>query len=570
MFQRVQNKKWVQKPLPNPETVDKLANELNISATLATLIAQKGLTTYEEAKTFFNPSLEVLPNPFQMHGMEKAVDRIQKAIKNQEPILIYGDYDVDGTTAVALIYTYLSSFYDKVNYYVPDRFKEGYGISYEGIDHAAKQGATLMIALDCGIKALEEVKYAQEQAIDVIICDHHTPGDELPAAYSILNPKQQSCNYPYKELSGCGIGYKLVTALYQKLKKGLQPQSLLDYVAISSAADIVPITGENRVLTYFGLEKINKGPAPSVQALLEISGAKTPIDVTDLVFKVGPRINAAGRIAHAHDAVELLISKTEEEAKEQVTSVNNNNQKRQHYDKGTHQQALEIIEKDEALQESYTTVLFNPEWHKGVIGIAASRLIENYFRPTILLTESNGLAVGSARSVPGFNLYEALKQCDDLLEQYGGHKAAAGLALKKENLEAFIERFEEVVKERIHPDQLIPVLEYDLELSLDEITPSFCRTIQRFGPFGPENMKPILYSKNAKNKYPPKVVGENHLKLFIGQEGGGIDAIAFNMHDYLEHVQDGKPFDICYTIEENVWNGKVNVQLNIKDIKVQE
>jgi len=570
MFQRVQNKKWVSKPLPNRETVKRLATELNIAPNLATIMAQKGLTTYEEAKAFFNPSLDQLSDPYQMHGMEQAVERIKTAIEKHESLLIYGDYDVDGTTAVALVYTYILSFHNNIKYYVPDRFKEGYGISYEGIDYAAKRDATLMIALDCGIKGIEEVKHAQDQGLDVIICDHHTPGDQLPPAYSILNPKQQACNYPYKELSGCGIGYKLVTALYQKLNKGVHPQSLLDYVAISSAADIVSITGENRILTYFGLEKINKGPIPSVQALLEISGAKKPIDVTDLVFKIGPRINAAGRIAHAHDAVDLLISKTEEEAKQKVTSVNTNNLKRQNFDKGTHQQALEIVENDEALQESYTTVLFNPEWHKGVIGIAASRLIENYFRPTILLTESNGLAVGSARSVPDFNLYEALKQCDDLLEQYGGHKAAAGLALKKENLEAFTQKFEEVVQANIHPDLLIPVLEYDIELAINEITPSFCRTIQRFGPFGPENMKPVLYSTNAKNKNPPKVVGENHLKLFIEQEEGGLDAIAFNLHHYLEPVQDGKPFDICYTIEENVWNGKVNVQLNIKDIKVQE
>ncbi|HEY8399612.1 MAG TPA: single-stranded-DNA-specific exonuclease RecJ, partial [Cytophagaceae bacterium] len=447
------NKRWDFKAIPDDESIKQLSEAINVNPSLATILIQRNIKTFDEAKSFFRPSLAELHDPFLMEDMVVAVSRIEKAIQRREKILIYGDYDVDGTTAVSLVYSFLKNVYPAIEYYIPDRYKEGYGISYKGIDYASKNHFSLIISLDCGIKSTEHIKYAKERSIDFIICDHHTPGQELPEAVAVLDPKRKDCNYPYKELSGCGVGFKLMEAF---ARKNNIPSSellpFLDLVAISICSDIVPITGENRILTYYGLQQINKNPRPGVKALIGVSGLKKELDVTNVVFGLGPRINAAGRIAHANAAVQLLTCENTEEAEQWAKNIDDKNLTRKDFDSSITEEAIQMIEQDELLLQARSTVLFKKDWHKGVIGIVASRCIEKYYRPTVILTESNNYATGSARSVDGFDLYEAISRCSDLLEQFGGHMYAAGLTLKKENIPAFAEKFESVVRELITED----------------------------------------------------------------------------------------------------------------------
>jgi len=563
-------KRWRIKEAANPEAVQKLSRELNITPVLANLLVQRGITDFDSAKKFFRPSLADLHDPFLMKDMDKALERIRKAVENGEKILVYGDYDVDGTSAVALVYVFLTSFYDKVDYYIPDRYKEGYGISAAGIDFAAEQGCSLIIALDCGIKANEKVRYAKEKGIDFIICDHHLPGNELPGAAAILDPKQAGCQYPYKELSGCGIGFKLVQAYC--MKNNIAPEELeqyLDLVVISIASDIVPITGENRILAYFGLRQINTAPRQGLRTLLELNNVKRELSITDLVFIIGPRINAAGRIDSGRKAVELLISPNVELAKGAGEEINRHNVERKDLDISITQHALQMIAGNEAMAKRKTTVVYYPEWHKGVVGIVASRLIEKYYRPTIVLTQSNGLITGSARSVKDFDLYEAISACSHLLEQFGGHKYAAGLSLKPENLEAFSAQFEKVVSETIEEHMLIPEVEIDAEISFAEINPRMMSILKQFGPFGPGNMAPVFVTRSVSDKGWARVVGNNHLKMDLYQSGHNstYSCIAFGQGEKYDVICRKIPFDVCYAIEENEFNGRVSLQLNVKDIK---
>jgi len=564
-------KRWELKEQGNTAIVERLSAELSIDKILSNLLAQRSITSFDEAKYFFRPSLENLYNPFLMKDMDKAVTRIQQAIQKNENILVYGDYDVDGTTAVALVYSFLTSIYTNISYYIPDRYTEGYGISFQGIDFASDNDFSLVIALDCGIKANEKINYANEKGIDFIICDHHLPGDELPEALAVLDPKRSDCDYPFKELSGCGVGFKLVQAFAQK--NNIPFQNLLQYLDLlvcSIASDIVPIVDENRILAFYGLEKINKNPRAGIKAILELSALKKNMTISDVVFILGPRINAAGRIASGKNAVELLISDTIENAKTSGQLLNKNNLERKTLDTEITQHALSIIESDEILINKKTTVLFHPEWHKGVVGIVASRLIEKYYRPTILLTQSNGKATGSARSVKDYDVYSAIEKCSDLLEQFGGHKAAAGLTMKVENIELFTERFEKIVSETIEDYMLIPSIEIDAEINLSDITPKFFRVLKQFAPFGPGNMSPVFITRKIKDKGYAKMVGANHLKLEIVSPNDykqSFSAIAFHQAEHFEKIKSGNAFDICYSIEENQWNGEVSLQLNIKDIR---
>ena len=538
-------KRWEIKPAASPNLVNTLAGELNLEPRLANLLAQRGVSTFEEARSFFRPALEELHDPFLMLGMDKAVARIRSAIAQNERIMIYGDYDVDGTTAVALVYSFFKQFYpNHIEYYIPDRYTEGYGISFQGIDSAAESGGRLIIALDCGIRSVDKVAYALEKNIDFIICDHHLPGDELPAATAILDPKQANCNYPYKELSGCGIGFKLVQALAPVCCPDFNVYNALDLVATSIAADIVPITGENRILAYFGLKQINTAPRPGIKALLK--SGKEPdakgvsnkpekeITIESLVFVAAPRINAAGRIDHGRKAVELLIADTEAAAQEVSLHVNVQNGKRKDLDKLITEEALAILASNPAYRDTKSTVLFKADWHKGVVGIVASRVLEKFYRPTIVLTESNGMATGSARSVNGFDIHDAISQCSELLEQFGGHKYAAGMTLKLENVELFRQKFETVVSAKITDEQLIPVVEIDMELNPDEINPKFYRILKQFAPFGPGNMAPVFLTKSLVDDGYARIVGGNHLKLKLGKSGQPFfDAIAFGMGEHL-------------------------------------
>jgi len=564
-----QSKRWKKKPLPSELIVQHLSKAININPYLATILVQRDVDTFEASKNYFRPKLEDLHDPFLMKDMQKAVDRITHAIENKEKILIYGDYDVDGTTSVSLVYDFLSNIHPFLDFYIPDRHVEGYGISYLGIDFALANNFSLMIALDCGIKSVEHAKYAKENGIDFIICDHHNPGKILPISVANLDPKQEDCTYPYKELSGCGVGFKLMQALSIQHKLPLDKlHDYLDLVAISIASDIVPITGENRILTYFGLQKINERKRAGVKALIEIAGFKKDLTVTNVVFGLGPRINAAGRIKHAKASVELLLAKTEDEANGFAQELNNKNSTRRDLDSGTAREAIALIEQNENLISAKSTVLFKNDWHKGVIGIVASRCIEKYYRPTIILTESNNKATGSARSVDGFDLYEAICECSDLLEQFGGHTHAAGLTLKLENIPAFVERFEEVVSKRILPEQLIPVINIDLELPLNAINEKFYSILGQMEPFGPQNMSPVFMTANVQ---PQKVrlLKEEHLKFTLKQKDGtDLDAIGFGMAEYYEPILAGNAIDICYSIEVNEYNGKTSLQLMLKDVRL--
>ncbi|MCB9170347.1 MAG: single-stranded-DNA-specific exonuclease RecJ [Flavobacteriales bacterium] len=563
-------KRWRMKELPDPEVVAALIND-KCPDPLANLLAQRGITTPEEAARFYRPRLEDLHDPFLMAGMRDAVVRIERALGDGERIMVYGDYDVDGTTAVALVHSMLSHFTGDLTFYIPDRYAEGYGISYQGIDRAKKEGVGLIIALDCGIKAIDKVRYAKEQGIDMIICDHHRPGDELPPAVAVLDPKRPDCPYPFKELSGCGIGFKLVQGLAQR--NGIpfsELEPLLDLVAVSTACDIVPVVGENRVLMHFGLKRLNGDPRPGIRVMLEVGNVKRRIGVTELVFIVGPRINAAGRIEHGRQAVEMLLAHDEAQAAQLGVRIDKNNATRQDLDKETTRQALEMVASDAGMQDAWSTVLFDPKWHKGVIGIVASRLIEAHYRPTIVLTESNGKAAGSARSVKGFDVYEAISSCSDLLEQFGGHTYAAGLTMSLENVEAFRARFEQVVRNTLEEHQRVPEEDVDVEVPLQRLDPGFLRAVEHMAPFGPGNMRPMFLTRGVVDAGQAKIVGGDHLKLSICDpvdRRRRFDAIAFRQADKLDLVRSGRPFSVIYTLEENDWNGRRTMQLNVKDMK---
>ncbi|MBS1530882.1 MAG: single-stranded-DNA-specific exonuclease RecJ [Bacteroidetes bacterium] len=563
------NKRWAVRDKPGNEDVIKLAGELNIDPVLSALLINRGISTFDDAKYFFRPDLRHLHDPFLMEDMEKAVERIEKAIANNEKILIYGDYDVDGTTAVALVYSFFKKHHDQIAYYIPDRYREGYGISTDGIDYAGENGFSLVIALDCGIKSVEKIAYANAKNVDFIICDHHLAGNELPEAVAVLDPKRSDCHYPYKELSGCGIGFKLVQAYAEKNDIPFdEVVCYLDLVVISIASDIVHITGENRVLAYFGLQKMNSDPCIGIKALMGVAGRTGEYTIANVVFLLGPRINAAGRIDDAKHAVELLISCNETEASEKSALINMHNTERKGHDMTITDEALGMIDGDELMIRRKSTVVFNENWHKGVIGIVASRLTEKYYRPTIVLTRSNGHIAGSARSVHGFDLYEALYECRDLLIQFGGHKYAAGLTLLQENIGAFSDRFEEVVSATITDEQLVQEIRIEGDLELKQIDARFFRVLNQFAPFGPGNMAPTFLSRNVKVAGYAGLAGEQHLKMAVMQEGSPLfDCIAFGQGEFLYEVNAGKPFDICYTIEENVWRDKRSIQLNVKGIR---
>lgn len=562
---------WKVAEKPAESQVQELCSQLGIKEDFAQLLINRGITDFDEAKLFFRPSFEHLNDPFLMKGMDKAVSRLEQAVGNGEKILVYGDYDVDGTTSVALVYSFLKEL-GEIDFYIPDRYKEGYGLSQTGIDYAKENDISLIIALDCGIRAIEKVDYANELEIDIIICDHHLPGKDLPKAHSILDPKQEGCEYPYKELCGCGVGFKLLQGYCIKNNSDFDRlTSRLDLVAVAIAADIVPITGENRVLATYGLEQINREPSTGIRALLEYTKMNRVMTISDVVFTIAPRINAAGRIASGKRAVELLISDDLNEALEFSAEISKYNTDRRELDKSVTDGAVEIIESDSFYKNSKSTVVFSRDWHKGVVGIVASRLIESYYKPTIVLTESEGVATGSARSVQDFDVHAALCECDDLLDQFGGHKAAAGMSLALDKVEAFRERFEAVVADRIEERMLTPKLDIDLEINLDRISNKFMNLLKQFAPFGPENMNPVFVSRGliaedvrtmgAENnhlRFKPKQLGVNHLM---------IQAVAFKMGFLYDDLVAGKQFDLAYTIEENHWKDRVYLQLNVKDLK---
>jgi single-stranded-DNA-specific exonuclease len=568
------DKNWIIKKPGQSDIANKLMQELNVEMPIANLLIQRDVFTFDQAKAFFRPQLTDLHDPFLMKDMDKAVLRLETAIKNKEKILVYGDYDVDGTTSVALVYSFLKQYSPAIGFYIPDRYNEGYGISLKGIDFAAQQGFTLIIALDCGIKAMQKINYAKEKGIDFIICDHHTAGATIPDAVAVLDPKRPDCDYPFKELSGCGVGFKFIQAY--SIKNNLPQEALyayLDLVVVSIASDIVPIVGENRILANYGLKQLNSNPRKGLQAIIRIAGIEDKnICIDDIVFKIGPRINAAGRIETGKASVDLLISDDELLASDMGDIIDDFNNTRRNIDSTITQEALALIANSKELQSKKATVIFNPNWHKGVVGIVASRLTETYYRPTIVLTESNGFITGSARSVPGFDLYKAIESCSSLLENFGGHMYAAGLTMKKENLKSFSKKFEEVVSETIQVEQLVPSLEIDMELRLTDISPKFYRIIKQFEPFGPGNMAPVFFTENVADDGTGKAVGTNkeHLKLNLVHEDEPFKpypAIGFNLSEHFEYISQGRPFDLCYCIDENEYRGQTNLQLRIKDIK---
>lgn len=566
--------RWSLFPSSDATDIKKLATDLGVQELIAALLIQRGISTYDQAKQFFRPALTDLHDPFLMKDMDRAVERIEQALEKKEKILVYGDYDVDGTTAVALVLTWLQQQDAFAEAYIPDRYKEGYGISRAGVAYAVENNFSLVIALDCGIKENDKIQYAQTQNVDFIICDHHRPGQELPAAYAVLDPKREDCTYPYDELTGCGIGFKLVQALTQK--RGDSPESLiplLDLVAVSIAADIVPITGENRVLAVFGLQRLNTNPRPGFATILRQTKNRNQFTISDLVFVIAPRINAAGRVEHGARAVELLMTTNEETALVAGEVVNKNNTERRDLDKQITAQAIEQLEARSDWSNRRSTVVFDPGWHKGVVGIVASRLIERWYRPTIVLTQANGMVTGSARSVRDFDIYDAIESCSDLLHQFGGHKYAAGLTLYPENVESFRERFEEVVSAKIRPDQLIPEISIDAYLPLSKIDGKLIRVLRQFAPFGPGNMNPVFLAEKICDRGWARVVGNNHLKLDLidpQQPERIFPAIGFGLGEHLTTLQHNTEIDACFTIEDNEWNGEVSVQLNIKDIRLAQ
>ena len=564
--------RWNLKSKPEKEKVQALQNALQVDEIIATLLVQRGIETFEQAKTFFRPTLEDLHNPYLMKDMDKAVSRIEKAIANNENILVFGDYDVDGTTAVSLVSSYLRSFYPNVATYIPDRYNEGYGISYLGIDYAEDNDMSLIIALDCGIKSINHVNYAKAKNIDFIICDHHRPGDILPEAIAVLDPKREDCSYPYDELCGCGVGFKLIQALAVNRNQTIEDLlPYLDLVATAIAADIVPITGENRVLAKFGMEVINTNPRPGIKALIQ-NVKKKVLTITDVVFIVAPRINAAGRVKHGNEAVALLTEYNLEQAEQFASEIEQHNSDRKELDKQITKEALLQIEENNE-QNRFSTVVCQENWHKGVIGIVASRLVEKYYRPTIVFTKSGDKLAASARSVKDFDVYNALEACAEHLEQFGGHMYAAGMTLKEENYEKFKAAFENEVKKTIHPDLLIPEISVDLEMNFSDLDEKFIRILKQFEPFGPENMTPVFLSKNIIDSGYAKTLGNDteHLKAFVKQNNSpNFNAIGFGLGDKINLVKNRNPFEAVYVLEENEWNGTVSLQLQLRDVRVNK
>ncbi len=580
-------KRWNVKSQGEAKVVAELAAALPISPVLANLLVQRGIDTVEKANRFFKPRLEELHDPFLMKDMDRAIERIERAVKNREKIMVYGDYDVDGTTAVALVYTFLRRLgHDDLRFYIPDRYNEGYGVSIKSIDYAASKGVSLVITLDCGIKASEKVAYAKEKGIDYIICDHHLPADHLPEAVAVLDPKRHDCEYPFKELSGCGVGFKLVQAY--ALRNNIpfsEVERLLDLVVVSIASDIVPLTGENRILAHYGLRRLNETPSKGLLSIIKICGLeKHTITIDDIVFKIGPRINAAGRMrvdeedenaapSGGHAAVNLLIERNEKAAENFGSMIDTFNQDRKSIDRSVTIEAHELIESNPELKNRKSTVIYNPKWMKGIVGIVASRLIETYYRPTVVMTMSNGFATGSARSVPGFDLYQAVESCADLLENFGGHMYAAGLTMKPENVEEFTRRFNAYVEEHIDPQMLIPQVEIDSKLDLGDITPDFRRKLNEFQPFGPGNPAPVFVTNNLSGSNVSLVGAEReHLRMELMQHNRNnklhsLQAIAFQQPTHFEWVRSGRSVDVCYTIVENHYRGTVSTQLRVKDIK---
>ncbi|MBP6662259.1 MAG: single-stranded-DNA-specific exonuclease RecJ [Paludibacter sp.] len=569
---------WIYRKLTEPqiEIQKKLANELSISPILAQLLVQRDIFTFEDARSFFRPDLSDLHDPFLMADMQNAVDRLTIAMQKNEKILVYGDYDVDGTTSVSLVYKFLKQFYSNIDFYIPDRYTEGYGISVQGIDFAAANDFKLIIALDCGIKAIEKVKYASDKGVDFIICDHHTPDATLPPAVAVLDPKRDDCNYPYKHLSGCGVGFKLMQAFaITNNIDFVELTPLLDLLALSIASDIVPITGENRILAFFGLKQINSNPSVGLKGILDVCGlGDREITISDIVFKIGPRINASGRMKQASEVVELLVSGDHTFAKEKSDTINDYNNDRKDLDKYITDEAIALIGSDDRYKARKSIVVHKADWHKGVIGIVASRLTEEFYKPTIVLANSNGLASGSARSVPGFDIYKAIDSCRDLLETFGGHMYAAGLSMKEENILLFTERFEKYVSENILEEQTYPQIDIDAVLQFNDITPKFFRVLKQFAPFGPGNMKPIFASMKVLDFGTSRLVGkeQEHLKLELIDTSSEnvMNGIAFRMHEYNAHLKALNPLDICYTLEENNFNGNTTIQLMIRDIKIDQ
>lgn len=560
--------RWTFKPLPDPEKTKSLATALGFDQTLAGLLVQRGIETFEQARKFFKPSLDDLHDPYLMKDMTKAVSRIERAIEDHENILVFGDYDVDGTTAVSLVSSYLKSFYSNVATYIPDRYAEGYGVSYKAIDFADDNAFSLIIALDCGVKSIDHVAYAKEKGIDFIICDHHRPGDVLPNAVAVLDPKRADCTYPYDELCGCGVGFKLIQALGRNRRQTAEDlKEYLDLVATAIAADIVPITGENRVLAKFGLEVINQNPRPGIKALATRAG-KQQLDIADVVFVLAPRINAAGRIRHGEEAVRLLTELNLEEAIEVAEEIEQYNTDRKSLDKQITTEALQQI-LDNSEEARVTTVVYNENWHKGVIGIVASRLTETYYRPTIVFTKSGDKLAASARSVRNFDVYNALEACAEHLEQFGGHAFAAGMTLKEENYPLFKSAFEAEVQRTIHPENLIPEMSVDLELDFDRIDERFVRLLQQFEPFGPGNMTPVFMSKNVVETGQARTIGQDnsHLKLFLKQNQKAFPGIGFGLGKKVDQTKNRQPLDIVYCVEESEWNGKRYIQLRLKDLR---
>ena len=561
--------RWKLKPKPETALVSSLASQLQVDEVIATLLVQRGITTYEQARQFFRPSLADLHDPYLMKDMDKAVQRIEQAIENNENILIFGDYDVDGTTAVSLVSSYLRSYYPNVATYIPDRYDEGYGISFKGIDFAEDNGLSLIIALDCGIKSIDKVGYAKEKNIDFIICDHHRPGNELPDAIAVLDPKREDCSYPYDELCGCGVGFKLIQALAQHRNQTIDDLiPYLDLVATAIGADIVPITGENRILAKFGLEVINSHPRPGIKALIQ-NVKKETLTITDVVFIIAPRINAAGRIKHGNYAVQLLTEFDLEQASVFASEIETFNVDRKSLDKQITVEALNQIVTNKE-QERFTTVVYHENWHKGVIGIVASRLIETYYRPTLVFTKSGDKLAASARSVKDFDIYQALEQCEEHLEQFGGHMYAAGLTLKESDFENFKNQFEKVVSETISEELLTPEISIDAAIDFSDITDKFFRILKQFEPFGPENMTPLFLTKKLKDTGFGKAIGADneHLKLFVKQnDSQGFAAIGFGLGSKIALTQNNQLFQAVYSIDENQWYGSTTLQLRLRDIK---
>ncbi|MFD2563394.1 single-stranded-DNA-specific exonuclease RecJ [Aquimarina rubra] len=559
--------RWTLKPKPETSIINNLAEVLSVDTTIASLLVQRGIETYDQARKFFRPSLEDLHDPFLMKDMDRAVSRIEKAVSDQENIMVYGDYDVDGTTSVALMSSFLETLSSQVTTYIPDRYAEGYGVSYQGIDYAADNDISLIIALDCGIKAIDKVAYAKSKGIDFIICDHHRPGDTIPHAAAVLDPKRQDCEYPYKELCGCGVGFKLVQAIASKKGQSVDDLLLyLDLVATAIGADIVPITGENRVLAYFGLQVINQNPRTGFRAMLS-QVKKETLTITDVVFILAPRINAAGRMKHGLHAVNLLKEEDPEIALQYASEIEIYNSDRKDADKSITEDALiQIAQNSE--EDRFTTVVYDENWHKGVIGIVASRLTETYYRPTLVFTKSGDKLAASARSVKGFDVYNALEACSEHIEQFGGHKYAAGLTLKEEQYELFKQKFEEVVNSTIDKKLLTPEIQIDAMIEFDQITPKFFRILKQFAPFGPGNMTPVFMTENVKDTGYAKCVGadEKHLKCKMQKSGMAIGAIGFNLGSKYNSIIENQNVKIAYSIDENEWNGTVSLQLKLRDI----